>query len=299
MTRLPRRGQQARRRLRGDRPRDPGIDPHRRVPARRRACPTRASSPTASPSDGRRSARRCGSSAGAATSASRLAHGGGAFVNAGDPGEIGRGLADDLEFLMGDESISLAELTEARQIQEISSSRLAALRAGPAEVERIRELAERGLALIDDPDGFLQANLGFHMAISAATHNRVVHMWMSAIGQAVEGAMREATVTPDIRRHVAEQHVAIADAIARRDADSRRRSDASSHRRLLHRSGARVGRRAGRARPCPTSGPALRLSWRIRRRRCRRQFRRVDRSTARGLRRSAPSTPTTVRRLAR
>jgi DNA-binding FadR family transcriptional regulator len=146
--------------------------------------------------------------------------GGGAFVNAGDPGEIGRGFADDLEFLMGDESISLAELTEARQIQEISASRLAALRAGPAEVERIREFAARGLALTDDPDGFLQANLGFHMAISEATHNRVVHMWMSAIGQAVEGAMREATVTPDIRLHVARQHVAIADAIARRDADN-------------------------------------------------------------------------------
>jgi DNA-binding FadR family transcriptional regulator len=145
--------------------------------------------------------------------------GGGAFVNSGDPGEIGRGLADDLEFLLGDESITLAELTEARRIQEVSGSRLAAHRAGPAEVERIRELAEHGMALIDDPEGFLRANLGFHMAISEATHNRVVHMWMSAIGQAVEGAMREATVTPDIRRHVAAQHVAIADAIARRDAD--------------------------------------------------------------------------------
>jgi DNA-binding FadR family transcriptional regulator len=152
----------------------------------------------------------------------RIASGarGGTFVNAGDPGEIGRGFADDLEFLMGDESISLAELTEARQIHEISSSRLAALRAGPAEVERIHELAERGLALLDDPDGFLQANVGFHMAISEATHNRVVHMWMSAIRQVLEGAMREATVTPEIRRHVAEQHIAIAGAIGRRDADA-------------------------------------------------------------------------------
>jgi DNA-binding FadR family transcriptional regulator len=150
----------------------------------------------------------------------RIASGarGGAFVNVGDPSEIGRGFADDLEFLMGDESITLAELTEARQIQEISGSRLAALRAGPAEIERIRELAERGVALIDDPDGFLVANVGFHMAISEATHNRVLHMWMSAIGKSVEGAMREATVTPEIRRHVAAQHVAIADAIARRDA---------------------------------------------------------------------------------
>ncbi len=144
---------------------------------------------------------------------------GGAFVNAGDPSEIGRGFADDLEFLMGGESISLAELTEARQIQEISSSRLAALRAGPAEVERIRDLADRGLALIHDPDGFLHVNVDFHMAISEATHNRVVHMWMSAIRHVVEGAMREATVTPDIRLHVAEQHVAIAGAIARHDAD--------------------------------------------------------------------------------
>jgi DNA-binding FadR family transcriptional regulator len=146
--------------------------------------------------------------------------GGGAFVNAGDPAQIGRGFGNDLEFLMGGESISLAELTEARQIQEISSTRLAALRAGPAEVERIVELAHQAMVLLEDPEGFLRANLAFHMAISEATHNRVIHMWMSAIGQAVEGAMREATVTPEIRRHVAEQHVAIADAINRRDPDA-------------------------------------------------------------------------------
>jgi len=143
--------------------------------------------------------------------------GGGAFVSTGDATAVGRGFADDLAFLMGGEVISVGELGEARRVQEVSNVRLAARRAGPAEVERIQRLAHEALALLDDPDGFLRVNLDFHLAISEATHNRVLHMWMSAIRHVLEGAMRDATSHVALRRHVAEQHIEIADAIARQD----------------------------------------------------------------------------------
>ena len=143
--------------------------------------------------------------------------GGGAFVSVGDPTAVGRGFGDDLTFLMGGEIISVGELGEARRVHEVSSVRLAARRAGPAEIELIQQLAHDALLLLDDADGFLRVNLDFHLAISEATHNRVLHMWMSAIRHVLEGAMRDATSRVGLRRHVAEQHVEIADAIARQD----------------------------------------------------------------------------------
>jgi DNA-binding FadR family transcriptional regulator len=142
---------------------------------------------------------------------------GGAFVNTGDAIAVGRGFGDDLTFLMGGEVISVGELGEARRVHEVSSVRLATRRAGPTEVERIRRLAHDALTLLDDSDGFLRVNLDFHLAISEATHNRVLHMWMTAIRHVLEGAMRDATSRVALRRRVAEQHVEIADAIARHD----------------------------------------------------------------------------------
>jgi DNA-binding FadR family transcriptional regulator len=143
--------------------------------------------------------------------------GGGAFVNTGDATAVGRGFGDDLAFLMGGEAISVGELGEARRVQEVSSVRLAARRAGPAEIERIQQLAHDALTLLDDSDQFLRVNLDFHLLISEATHNRVLHMWMSAIRHVLESAMRDATSQVALRRHVAEQHIEIADAIARHD----------------------------------------------------------------------------------
>jgi DNA-binding FadR family transcriptional regulator len=143
--------------------------------------------------------------------------GGGAFVNTGDATAVGRGFGDDLAFLMGGEAISVGELGEARRVQEVSSVRLAARRAGPAEIERIQQLAHDALTLLDDSDQFLRVNLDFHLLISEATHNRVLHMWMSAIRHVLESAMRDATSQVSLRRHVGEQHIEIADAIARHD----------------------------------------------------------------------------------
>jgi len=145
--------------------------------------------------------------------------GGGVFVNAPSAQFVGRELGADLAFLVGGSEITFDEMREAREVHEVMAVQLAARRAGPAEQRRIRELAERGHAAIDDADEFNGVNIEFHLAITEATHNRVLLLWMSAIRQVVAGAMAAAAATRKRRQHVADQHLQIARAIAAGDHD--------------------------------------------------------------------------------
>jgi GntR family transcriptional repressor for pyruvate dehydrogenase complex len=145
---------------------------------------------------------------------------GGVFVSKPDPQAMGRDLGHDLAFLVGGASVSFAEVLEARHIHEETAVRLAAGRAGPAEIERIRQLAERAKHLIDDPETFTRENVDFHLAVSEATHNRLLLLWMWAMRQVLEGVMGAAASTRERRLHVAGQHVIIANAIAARDPEA-------------------------------------------------------------------------------
>ena len=140
--------------------------------------------------------------------------GGGVFVSRPDVHVVGRGLGADLAFLVGGESLTFAELLEARHVQEETAVALAARRAGPAEVQHIRRLAADADRLVDDGSRFAEANVAFHLAISEATHNRVLLLWMAALREVLEGAMTRAAGTRERRVHVAQQHRRIAEAIA-------------------------------------------------------------------------------------
>jgi DNA-binding FadR family transcriptional regulator len=143
--------------------------------------------------------------------------GGGVFVSTPSAQFVGRELGADLAFLVGGAEITFDEMREAREVHEIMAVQLAAQRAGPAERRRIREFAELGAAAVDDSDEFNRLNIEFHLAISEATHNRVLMLWMSAIRQVVSGAMAAATATREHRVHVANQHARIARLIATSD----------------------------------------------------------------------------------
>lgn len=143
--------------------------------------------------------------------------GGGVFVSAPSAQFVGRELGADLAFLVGGAEITFDEMREAREVHEIMAVQLAARRAGPAERRTIREFAERGAATVDDPEEFNRLNIEFHLAITDATHNRVLVLWMSAIRQVVAGAMAAASSTRERRLHVANQHARIAKLIAAGD----------------------------------------------------------------------------------
>ena len=142
---------------------------------------------------------------------------GGVFVTDPDPIWVGYALGDDLALLLSVDAITFSELAEARHIHEESAARLAARRAGPAEVHRLRTLADAGQDLIDQPVKFTEINLAFHVALTEAAHNRLLLVWTGALHNVLEDVMTRATVAEEARGLVVRQHQAIADAVASGD----------------------------------------------------------------------------------
>jgi DNA-binding FadR family transcriptional regulator len=161
-------------------------------------------------------------------------HGSGTFVRDIDNQEAVPWMLDPRE---QDEYL---ELMEARKIIEGELVRLAMERATSAERERLSEEADAMTAARGDVGAFMEADLGFHIALAEAGHNRTLLRTMLAI----RGPLRrfiQSNATWQIRDAgsldipVAD-HRAIAEAIARRD----RRSGADAVRRIFTRGRAHV-----------------------------------------------------------
>jgi len=114
------------------------------------------------------------------------------------------------------------EVYELRQILEREIARLAALRRDEGDLERMREHLQtrRGHMAAGDAAGFLDAGVAFHVAVAAATKNRVLAELYEAFAAQVRTVAADA---PPVR-HMDEDHAALheelAEAIARQDADA-------------------------------------------------------------------------------
>ncbi|MCF8104776.1 MAG: FadR family transcriptional regulator [Desulfohalobiaceae bacterium] len=72
------------------------------------------------------------------------------------------------------EAYWLFDVIETREILECSLARLAAERAGPRDLRKLREMLEDLQGSQEDIDGFYRADFEFHMAICEAAENDVL-----------------------------------------------------------------------------------------------------------------------------
>jgi GntR family transcriptional repressor for pyruvate dehydrogenase complex len=72
------------------------------------------------------------------------------------------------------DSTELRELMEARLVLEENIAALAANRATPKELQKIKGTIEEMRAHINDPFGSVEADMRFHVAIAEAAHNRIL-----------------------------------------------------------------------------------------------------------------------------
>ena len=72
------------------------------------------------------------------------------------------------------EAGSIFDLMEAREFLECTSAELAARRADPASIEQMAAAVEEIRGSGDDIEGFLAADLDFHLALAEATENTVI-----------------------------------------------------------------------------------------------------------------------------
>ncbi|SON53787.1 putative L-lactate dehydrogenase operon regulatory protein [Hartmannibacter diazotrophicus] len=116
------------------------------------------------------------------------------------------------------------EVMELRLMLEPALARLAALRASPAEIERIRRAATTAPGA--DPNG---ADMTFHKAIAAGSRNSLAsELYVILHRVANDGRLRftdsDANLVPERVRMRDAEHLQIAEAIASRDPEAAERA---------------------------------------------------------------------------
>ncbi len=138
-----------------------------------------------------------------------------------EPARAGRRAAPEVR--LGDNLASGTnpiEIIELRMVLEPTLARLAALRASPSEIKRIRRAATTPSGAEPGP-----VDLAFHKAVAVGSRNSLAAEFYALLRHVATDArlrLGEADETRRCPKRIAErdaEHAAIADAIARRDPD--------------------------------------------------------------------------------
>jgi GntR family transcriptional repressor for pyruvate dehydrogenase complex len=142
---------------------------------------------------------------------------GGAYVQRPDKNSV----ADSVSLVIRGQRVRLADLLETREAIEPFCARLAARNRTEADLARL----DAASTVIADPDAplarFLQANVDWHVAVAAASHNEILTGLMTALSRSIYAATEnEDFVDAEARRTTARAHQAITDAIRAQDPDA-------------------------------------------------------------------------------
>lgn len=149
-----------------------------------------------------------------------LAHAGMLEVRQGD-GTYVRADADGGETLRKIGRASLRDRIEVRCALEEAAARLAALRRSEADVAALAGARDRcdGLIGAGHIDEYIIHDFAFHRGIVAAAGNPALEELYLYFATAIRTSIRHSIGDADLPEPSAEQHRAVLDAIARRDAD--------------------------------------------------------------------------------
>ncbi len=141
---------------------------------------------------------------------------GGAFISNIDHQPVTRSLS--LMLRLG--RTSHAELTEARLLLEPDIARLAALRADPADIERLEDLVRKQEQAIKGNGNARRYDLQFHRLVAQCAKNLPLLIVMNSVADLALEAIASIEISRDVKKHVLEFHRRIVDAIRRRDGDA-------------------------------------------------------------------------------
>lgn len=149
-----------------------------------------------------------------------LTHAGMLEVRQGD-GTYVRATADGAETLRRIAHASLRDRIEVRCALEEAAARLAALRRSEADVAELRATRDRcdGLIAAGHIDDYITHDFAFHRHIVAASGNPALEELYLYFATAIRASIRHSIGDTQLPEPSAEQHRAVLEAIARRDAD--------------------------------------------------------------------------------
>jgi GntR family transcriptional repressor for pyruvate dehydrogenase complex len=145
---------------------------------------------------------------------------GGVFIAQGNPDRFADALATQFKLV----GITVEEMFDAQIAIEVMATELAAKRAEPADLQRLRDVLDRLRVLSQQPMTTASANeftklaLYFHEALVEASHNRALLAQFKALRDVLEPVYGRGTRDATAKRVVA-SHKAVLEAVAAGDAE--------------------------------------------------------------------------------
>lgn len=95
--------------------------------------------------------------------------------------------------------VDLNAIYEARRVLEVELTVLAAERASEKDVARIAEALERMQQTLDSDVTFIDADLGFHLAVARAANNPLLEQFYHVTAQMMEDVNRQVAAIPHMK----------------------------------------------------------------------------------------------------
>lgn len=144
---------------------------------------------------------------------------GGAFVTSPTSQHIGEGLADLIHL----SPLTVADVTEARQVFELGIIPLVVERATDEDIAALRDMVRIQQGALDRGEYVMSMSVDFHVRVAACTHNPAVEMLVQSFhGPLLMPLIEAQVVAPLTGYRGPEEHSALIDAIAARDVDRAR-----------------------------------------------------------------------------
>ena len=131
---------------------------------------------------------------------------GGAVISHGNAEHFADALAVQLKLI----GVSETEMLDAQIGIEAMATELAAQRATPEDLTRMRGLLEELKRLLDDPAGFTDLSMRFHLAVVEASHNRALVAQFKALRYVLLPAYTRHTTREIAERAVAAHAILLA-----------------------------------------------------------------------------------------
>jgi len=144
---------------------------------------------------------------------------GGSFVIVPTADHISEFLTSSIGLLANAETVSLDELLELREMLEVPAARLAARNRSAEDVDALRAAIPGQPRTVGDRDVFRYGH-DFHSRVVLASGNSLLRIAVEPLNVVVETRLNPSRMDKPFRAHVADDHRAIADAIAAGDEDA-------------------------------------------------------------------------------
>ncbi len=96
--------------------------------------------------------------------------------------------------------LNIAGVYEARSVMEVTLTRMAAQRSTPVDIGRIRGALERMEACLENNEGFVAADLDFHLAVAKASKNELLEQFYYLSRRLIAEAIHEMVHRPGVKQ---------------------------------------------------------------------------------------------------